>query len=81
MIKRAIKEYGAVSVGIHFNEKDYYNEVTYGYMTNGSPSYTNHAVTIVGWDDSYSKDNFKESCKPNDNGAWIVRNSWGALLN
>ena len=77
MIKRAIKEYGAVSVGIHFNEKDYYNEVTYGYMTNGSPSYTNHAVTIVGWDDSYSKDNFKESCKPNDNGAWIVRNSWG----
>lgn len=47
---------------------------------------SNHAVTIVGWDDSYSWSNFKKlpsgidglpESKANMNGAWIVRNSWG----
>lgn len=36
-----------------------------------------HAVTIVGWDDNYSKDNFKEGMKPKNNGAYIILNSWG----
>lgn len=41
----------------------------------------NHEVSIVGWDDNYSGENF--AVKPTDedgnvlNGAWIVRNSWG----
>ena len=35
----------------------------------------NHMVVIVGWDDNYSKDNFNIT-PPND-GAWLVRNSWG----
>ncbi|MBO4902398.1 MAG: InlB B-repeat-containing protein [Lachnospiraceae bacterium] len=35
---------------------------------------TNHAVTIVGWDDSFSRDNF--TVKPEGNGAWLIRNSW-----
>lgn len=33
---------------------------------------------IVGWDDNYSKDNFSGSTKPQNNGAWLVRNSWGS---
>ncbi|MDR3241164.1 MAG: hypothetical protein LBT37_03200 [Lactobacillaceae bacterium] len=37
----------------------------------------NHAVTIVGWDDNYSRDNFVDGAKPNQNGAFIVKNSWG----
>ncbi len=42
---------------------------------------TNHSVTILGWDDDFSADNFK--IPPTDgrgnkiNGAWLVRNSWG----
>ena len=36
-----------------------------------------HAVMIVGWDDNYSKDNFKTAEKPTKNGAWLIRNSWG----
>ena len=36
-----------------------------------------HAVMVVGWDDNYSKDNFKTSEKPTKNGAWLIRNSWG----
>ena len=35
----------------------------------------NHAITIVGWDDNYKKDNFIS--KPKNNGAWIILNSGG----
>ena len=38
----------------------------------------NHAVTIVGWDDDYPKENFIEGHEPPADGAWIVKNSWGA---
>ncbi|MDO4169258.1 MAG: lectin like domain-containing protein [Lachnospiraceae bacterium] len=37
----------------------------------------NHAITIVGWDDSFSRDNFYSDCKPDSNGAFLVKNSWG----
>ncbi len=37
----------------------------------------NHAVTIVGWDDTFSKDNFAEGHKPSKDGAYIVLNSYG----
>lgn len=46
---------------------------------------SNHTVLIVGWDDAYPRENFKhtpisfdgEKYTPED-GAWIVKNSWGA---
>ena len=41
---------------------------------------TNHGVIIVGWDDDYSKDNFycsTDKSQPENNGAWLCRNSWG----
>ena len=38
----------------------------------------NHAVTIVGWDDDYPKENFIEGHQPAGNGAWLVKNSWGS---
>ena len=36
-----------------------------------------HAVAIIGWDDNFSKMNFPESCRPINDGAYIVQNSWG----
>lgn len=36
-----------------------------------------HMVTLVGWDDSYSADNFPQENKPEHNGAFIALNSWG----
>ena len=38
----------------------------------------NHAVTIVGWDDNYPKENFLKDHMPPENGAWLVKNSWGS---
>ncbi len=36
-----------------------------------------HAMTIVGWDDNYSKDNFNSGMRPKKDGAYIAVNSWG----
>ena len=36
---------------------------------------SDHAITIIGWDDSFPKEAF--DIQPSDNGAWLVKNSWG----
>ena len=72
-IKKAILKYGAVASGLYDN--DYYlNKDKASYYYNGNKA-TNHAVVIVGWDDSYSRYNFNNV--PQGNGAWICKNSWG----
>ena len=38
----------------------------------------NHAVTIIGWDDNYPKENFISDHQPTYDGAWLVKNSWGS---
>ena len=40
---------------------------------------SDHAVSIVGWDDNYPKENFKNSdgSMPLNDGAYIILNSWG----
>lgn len=77
-IKSMIYEYGCVMWSYYHNfSEDYINRQTYAYYNNVNKS-TNHAITVVGWDDNYSKDNFNSARKPSKNGAWIVRNSWGS---
>lgn len=73
-VKQAIQNYGAVAIGIYMDDK-YWNANTNAYNCNINAG--NHAVTIVGWDDNYSRNNFKSSSRPTGNGAWIVKNSWG----
>lgn len=36
----------------------------------------NHAITIIGWDDHYSRENFGTN-KPAADGAWLCKNSYG----
>ncbi len=74
-LKTAIMQYGAVDVSMHFSTT---------YLDNSSGAYycpsakdVDHAVTVVGWDDEYSTDNFKSAYKPDSPGAWLVKNSWG----
>ncbi|MDR3190777.1 MAG: hypothetical protein LBT80_06155 [Lactobacillaceae bacterium] len=38
----------------------------------------NHATLIVGYDDNYAKTKFNPTHQPRHNGAFLVRNSWGA---
>jgi len=76
-IKKHILENGAVVTTTYITKStSYYNSQTAAFFYNGSNS-INHAVTIIGWDDNYSKYNFSTINQPKSNGAWIVQNSYG----
>ncbi len=72
-LKLAIKNYGAVFSGMYFND-GYYNEKNAAYYATGG-EVPNHAICLVGWDDNYSRSKFISPAP--DDGAFIVRNSWG----
>ena len=73
-VKQMVMQYGAVNVG--YRESGGYRNETYHSYYNPSGSGSGHAVTIVGWDDTFSKENFNQT--PEENGAWLIRNSWGS---
>lgn len=37
-----------------------------------------HYVSIVGWDDAFPRERFSAMRQPQTDGAWLVKNSWGA---
>lgn len=74
-IKRWIMENGSVVVtyasqcGVY--DGTYYNGSQYEYKPN-------HAVTIIGWDDSFTASAFDPYYNlPPTDGAWLCKNSWG----
>ncbi|MBQ6654669.1 MAG: S-layer homology domain-containing protein [Erysipelotrichaceae bacterium] len=74
VVKQALMDYGALAVSYYHDDKYLSsNNAYYQNYTDGS----NHAVTLVGWNDNYSKTNFKSSPRPSSNGAWLIKNSWG----
>ncbi len=73
-IKTFIYNKGGVYGAFYWNS-NYYNSTTYAYYYDGTQS-ANHAVTFVGWDDNFPKENF--NTQPPGNGAFIVKNSWGS---
>lgn len=76
-IKQAILDCGSIAAS-------YYHSSTFLNLNGAdgacyyqsSVTNTNHTIVIVGWDDNYSKDNFKKT--PSTDGAWLVKNSWGS---
>ena len=70
-IKYALMTYGALYTTISADNTFQYNPDYYLDVI----SVSNHAITIVGWDDKYSADNF--AVKPPGDGAFIIKNSWG----
>ena len=76
-MKAAIMEYGALGTMVNHNYMNSKKTALYYGYTN---VVTDHAVTVIGWDDNYDRQNFKECCGgliPKENGAWLVKNSWG----
>ncbi len=63
-IKQAIIDYGPVSVAVTVNSA--FQAYTGGIFNDCSSEQVNHAVTLVGWDDTQGS-----------NGVWFLRNSWG----
>lgn len=81
MIKNQIVKYGAVAAMtyIPINEDTNYfssKENNCYYCDNIFLS-PNHGITIIGWDDNFSKDNFNGKSKPINDGAYLVLNSYG----
>ena len=74
-IKEALVKYGALAVSVLSPEEvpNDYNNITHAAFSNKTVM-SDHAVTLVGWDDNYSASNFKIT--PPGNGAWIIKNSW-----
>lgn len=73
--KQLLIEYNSVSAMIYMLDNYYYPDTaSYSCPQSGL---VNHAVTIVGWDDTYSKENFPSASGVNNDGAWIVKNSYG----
>ncbi|WP_462272648.1 lectin like domain-containing protein [Methanohalophilus sp.] len=80
-LKEAVMEYGALYTNFKLKRNpngDGYegldaNATTYYY--NGSEYDGGHAVALVGWNDSFPKEKFVY--EPPEDGAFIVKNSWG----
>ena len=90
-IKNAVLTYGACQISAHdIYERDeeamdsstttphpYFQEQTASYYRPTAESH-GHAMVIVGWDDTYSRENFCEEYRPSADGAWLLKNSWGS---
>lgn len=83
LMKQMILEYGAGDFG-YYDADNYFNETynSYCYVQSYNTkddrfNWANHEVTVVGWDDNFSRTKFNSKSRPTNNGAWLVKNSWG----
>jgi C1A family cysteine protease len=72
-IKNALIHQGAVYSTVYWNDR-YFSPYESAYYYPGG-SGANHAVLIVGWDDSFDRNAFRPAAP--GNGAFLVKNSWG----
>jgi len=91
-IKRAIMEKGAVATYYkhdEFHSSNYVDKTEYSGPTvyyNTINDGENHAIAVVGWDDDFDRNLFQYTAGnnlvtqkdiPKNNGAWLIKNSWG----
>lgn len=85
LVKQAVMENGAITVyyngsNMYYSDNDYWGKYTYDYEN----SVCNHAVALIGWDDTADRnlftvtDNDGIAHTPEGDGAWLVKNSWGS---
>ena len=85
-IKQALMEHGALDISMYYDTSGFENNRPHGisfyqtkYTGEMAQAMANHCVTIVGWDDNYSRNNF--ALKPSGDGAWLIANSYGTNYN
>ncbi|MGN0649835.1 MAG: C1 family peptidase, partial [Oscillospiraceae bacterium] len=80
-IKQAIMESGELFFTYNHRFAAENDDTIFTYYNPSKTTYDGgHAVTLVGWDDNFSKDKFSTVnglAKPSSNGAWLIKNSWG----
>lgn len=71
VIKQALMDYGALYTNMRWEDAAYTtSNKTYYFADTSAAKTTNHAVTLVGWDDA--------KVTAGGTGAWIIKNSWGS---
>lgn len=77
-IKWHIQNQGSVIASIFYepNRTGFFNEPESAYYNPSTNNPMTHNVLLVGWDDTYSRHNFRN--KPKQNGAFIAQNSFGS---
>lgn len=77
-IKTAIYNYGAIDGSFNAAQAGFNYDYSSYYQGWETTNFEGHGVTIIGWDDNYSKSNFRNT--PPGNGAWLAKNSWGTSV-
>lgn len=81
-VKESVYHHGAVEISYYVDIPANITEMNVVWNQGHGAYYTtgrnniNHAVTVIGWDDNFSKDNFG-TVKPPQNGAFLIKNSYG----
>jgi C1A family cysteine protease len=75
-LKTTIMTTGGVYSAFYWSSS-YYNQAKYAYYYKASfrKAGSNHAITLVGWNDAFSRRNFRT--QPPGDGAFLAKNSWG----
>ncbi|MCM1986141.1 PGF-pre-PGF domain-containing protein [Methanococcoides seepicolus] len=76
-LKSAVMDYGAVFSYFYVNWAGF-DDKRLTYYFDGTDYIGGHAVALVGWNDSYPKENF--NITPPDDGAFICKNSWNTTV-
>lgn len=77
LIKRRIMTDGGLGT-CYSAGKTYLSKDNFHYQPISTKGDPNHAVCIVGWDDTKVSDDPNVKAKPPGPGAWLIKNSWGA---
>ena len=83
-IKTAIMENGGVYTSYSNAGSCWSADNCCYFMPEGySGGYAGHSIEVIGWDDNYSRENFNTSYGelPKNDGAWLIKNSWGSSIN
>lgn len=75
-IKQEVYKNGGVFLGFYIDQRSHVNRST-GAIYNPYKSSGGHAVLVIGWDDNYPKENFLATSRPENDGAFLIKNSWG----